>query len=301
MQPLALSQSAMGQRLLARAWHSSQRHSSLLCLLAPVLPAAAQHSMPAQRQRESAAAAAARCPGMGRRCSPPLREYPALAACRAPPCVEQASQQQVARGPPSAGGWPTLLKRTVCECCRSPAPASRLCRGRARRVLEHLAGVAVRRANPPRPRAAPAPPPLPALPSGLAPELPEDLYHLIKKAVAMRKHLEANRKDKDGERRLWAAVAVQLVASRLVPELTVVQQLAQQQKRHVCAVALWKLPTSTMCTSSAPRRPSAAHPALPNTSCLTLAGKFHLILVESRIHRLARYYKRTKKLPPNWK
>ena len=30
-------------------------------------------------------------------------------------------------------------------------------------------------------------------------------------------------------------------------------------------------------------------------------AKFHLILVESRIHRLARYYKKTKKLPPNWK
>jgi small subunit ribosomal protein S13e len=63
--------------------------------------------------------------------------------------------------------------------------------------------------------------------SGLGPELPEDLYHLIKKAVAMRKHLDTFRKDKD--------------------------------------------------------------------------GKFHLILVESRIHRLARYYKKTKKLPPNWK
>ncbi|MBA0621940.1 hypothetical protein Godav_007517, partial [Gossypium davidsonii] len=59
---------------------------------------------------------------------------------------------------------------------------------------------------------------------GLAPEIPEDLYHLIKKAVAIRKHLERNRKDKD--------------------------------------------------------------------------SKFRLILVESRIHRLARYYKKTKKLPP---
>eukprot|EP00884_Botryococcus_braunii_P011279 jgi/Botrbrau1/20151/Bobra.0173s0053.1 len=62
---------------------------------------------------------------------------------------------------------------------------------------------------------------------GLAPDIPEDLYYLIKKAVSMRKHLEGNRKDKD--------------------------------------------------------------------------GKFRLILVESRIHRLARYYKRTKKLPPVWK
>jgi ribosomal protein S15P/S13E len=29
---------------------------------------------------------------------------------------------------------------------------------------------------------------------GLAPDLPEDLYYLIKKAVAIRKHLEKHRK-----------------------------------------------------------------------------------------------------------
>ncbi|KAH0521127.1 40S ribosomal protein S13 [Microtus ochrogaster] len=62
---------------------------------------------------------------------------------------------------------------------------------------------------------------------GLAPDLPEDLYHLIKKAVAVQKHLERNRKDKD--------------------------------------------------------------------------AKFRLILIESRIHRLARYYKIKWVLPPNWK
>ncbi|XP_062113063.1 small ribosomal subunit protein uS15-like [Humulus lupulus] len=58
---------------------------------------------------------------------------------------------------------------------------------------------------------------------GLALEIPKDLYHLLKKAVSIRKHLERNRKDKD--------------------------------------------------------------------------SKFRLILVESRIHRLACYYKKTKKLP----
>ena len=63
--------------------------------------------------------------------------------------------------------------------------------------------------------------------NGLAPQIPEDLYHLIKKAVAVRKHLEKNRKDKD--------------------------------------------------------------------------SKYRLILVESRVHRLARYYKTNKVLPPNWK
>mmetsp|Transcript_139181 Transcript_139181/g.266892 ORF Transcript_139181/g.266892 Transcript_139181/m.266892 type:complete len:152 (+) Transcript_139181:57-512(+) len=62
---------------------------------------------------------------------------------------------------------------------------------------------------------------------GMAPELPEDLYFLIKKAVSVRKHLERNRKDKD--------------------------------------------------------------------------SKFRLILIESRIHRLARYYKRARALPPNWR
>ena len=83
--------------------------------------------------------------------------------------------------------------------------------------------------------------------TGLAPEIPEDLYMLIKKvcmpynylhiyyyyadsyrqAVAVRKHLERNRKDKD--------------------------------------------------------------------------SKFRLILIESRIHRLSRYYKSVGALPPTWR
>jgi len=63
--------------------------------------------------------------------------------------------------------------------------------------------------------------------SGLGPSIPEDLWHLIKKAVAVRKHLETNRKDKD--------------------------------------------------------------------------SKFRLILIESRIHRLARYYKTRQQLPATFK
>merc|ERR1711974_181893 len=38
--------------------------------------------------------------------------------------------------------------------------------------------------------------------NGFGPELPEDLYQLIKKAVSVRKHLERNRKDKDAKFRL---------------------------------------------------------------------------------------------------
>jgi len=63
--------------------------------------------------------------------------------------------------------------------------------------------------------------------AGLAPQVPEDLYHMVKKAVNMRRHLERNRKDID--------------------------------------------------------------------------SKFRLILVESRIHRLARYYKQSKALPGSWR
>ena len=62
---------------------------------------------------------------------------------------------------------------------------------------------------------------------GLAPSIPEDLWHLVKKAVAVRKHLETNRKDKD--------------------------------------------------------------------------SKFRLILIESRIHRLARYYKTKQQISPTFK
>merc|ERR1711967_21580 len=63
--------------------------------------------------------------------------------------------------------------------------------------------------------------------NGMAPSLPEDLHHLIKKAVNIRKHLEKNRSDRD--------------------------------------------------------------------------AKFRLICVESRIHRLARYYRNVKALPPTWR
>nr|BAK05551.1 predicted protein [Hordeum vulgare subsp. vulgare] len=63
--------------------------------------------------------------------------------------------------------------------------------------------------------------------AGMAPELPEDLYCLIKKAVAVRTHLGQFRKDKD--------------------------------------------------------------------------AKFRLILIESRIHRLARYYKSRQVIAPSFK
>lgn len=38
--------------------------------------------------------------------------------------------------------------------------------------------------------------------NGLSPEVPEDLYNLIKKAVSVRKHLQTNRSDNDAKFRL---------------------------------------------------------------------------------------------------
>ncbi len=61
----------------------------------------------------------------------------------------------------------------------------------------------------------------------LAPEIPEDLYSLMKRAVSIRKHIEKNKRDKD--------------------------------------------------------------------------SKYRLILVESKIHRLVRYYKLTKNIPSTWR
>jgi len=61
----------------------------------------------------------------------------------------------------------------------------------------------------------------------MGPEMPEDLHHLIKKAVNIRKHMEKYRADRD--------------------------------------------------------------------------AKFRLICVESRIHRLARYYRNVKVLRPTWR
>ena len=62
---------------------------------------------------------------------------------------------------------------------------------------------------------------------GLAPEIPEELYHLMRRAVSVRRHIEKNKRDK--------------------------------------------------------------------------GSKYRLILVESKIHRLVRYYKLTKQLPSNWR
>ena len=71
---------------------------------------------------------------------------------------------------------------------------------------------------------------------GLAPDLPEDLYMLIKKAVAVRKHLSVNRKDRDSK--LYVLPPLRLYSRRI---------------------------GLTFCS--------------------------RLILIESRIHRLSRYYK----------
>ena len=59
----------------------------------------------------------------------------------------------------------------------------------------------------------------------MAPELPEDCYYLIKKAVTIRKHLERNRKDKDAKFRLI------LVESRI-------HRLARYYTQHYITISV---------------------------------------------------------------
>ena len=65
--------------------------------------------------------------------------------------------------------------------------------------------------------------------------MPEDLYHLIKKAVAMRKHLERNRNDNDSKFRLI------MTESRI-------QRLARYYKRQGVLAPSWKYDSSTAST-----------------------------------------------------
>ena len=76
---------------------------------------------------------------------------------------------------------------------------------------------------------------------GVAPELPEDLYHLIKKAVSVRKHLERNRNDKDV--RLCPTSALEgrprcgLCATKTQPPAPVSPPNVVQVSPHSCRVA----------------------------------------------------------------
>ena len=66
----------------------------------------------------------------------------------------------------------------------------------------------------------------------LAPSIPEDLYHLIKKAVSIRKHLEKHRKDKDTKFRLI------LVEARI-------HRLVRYYKSRRTLPATWRYDSST--------------------------------------------------------
>lgn len=102
---------------------------------------------------------------------------------------------------------------------------------------------------------------------GLAPQIPEDLWCLVKKAVTVRKHLERNRQDK-------GCVSYPPVAGLVL------------------------LPVSSRgeCPRSDAVQSFADHPR--SRTRLRIDAKFRLILIESRIHRLARYYRKMSQLPP---
>jgi ribosomal protein S15P/S13E len=78
---------------------------------------------------------------------------------------------------------------------------------------------------------------------GLGPEIPEDLYFLIKKAVSMRKHLERNRKDKDGKFRLI------LIESRIHRLARYYKVRPAQQQQQPAAAGLEAIHTVAVCKS----------------------------------------------------
>ncbi len=86
-------------------------------------------------------------------------------------------------------------------------------------------------------------------------------------AVSIRKHLERSRKDKDSKFRCGRG---------------------EREERPQLAGR----------SSTLGQRASARLMLL--LLLMPMGAARRLILVESRIHRLARYYKRVKKLPPNW-
>ena len=71
---------------------------------------------------------------------------------------------------------------------------------------------------------------------GLAPEIPEDLYCLMKKAVSIRKHIERSKRDKDSKYRL---ILVESKIHRLVRYYKLTQQIAANWKyNYQTALAL---------------------------------------------------------------
>ena len=153
---------------------------------------------------------------------------------------------------------------------------------------------------------------------GLAPEIPEDLYHLIKKAVSMRKHLELNRKDKDGKFRL---ILVESRIHRLARyykvrsaacKMSCALQCVICQRRAASAIpaacpAHFGVAHSSMClrglhaSSSCTFASSAAAPAwLSATTAGTLASHAMALVTLPSETGLA-VLQKSKKLPPNWR
>ena len=110
---------------------------------------------------------------------------------------------------------------------------------------------------------------------GLAPAIPEDLYHLIKKAVSMRKHMEANRKDKDSKFRLI------LVESRI-------HRLARYYK------VLWPSSKSADCGCVT----VCAEPACLTRTTLMIC---HCPISTTSKQHSCCVVQKAKKLPPTWK
>jgi small subunit ribosomal protein S13e len=87
---------------------------------------------------------------------------------------------------------------------------------------------------------------------GLSPDIPEDLYMLIKKAVAVRKHLQTNRKDRDSKFRLILIESrihrVRLVHDYLIRARANVDQLSRYYKTVGALPPTWRYESATAST-----------------------------------------------------
>jgi small subunit ribosomal protein S13e len=87
---------------------------------------------------------------------------------------------------------------------------------------------------------------------GLSPDIPEDLYMLIKKAVAVRKHLQTNRKDRDSKFRLILIESrihrVRFVHDYLRRARANVDQLSRYYKTVGALPPTWRYESATAST-----------------------------------------------------
>ena len=143
----------------------------------------------------------------------------------------------------------------------------------------------------------------------MAPELPEDCYYLIKKAVSIRKHLERNRKDKDAKFRLILVESRIHRLARYWAHQYIHQWPLAVSGEGVGAVSpCLRVPDLHRGQTIQTIRHQLASCGLLVTVALTfnfslnvLSALLHYSVVNLNVSPVCRYYKTKGVLPPTWK